>query len=145
MSWQNVWKTTRTFTFKIKVQMPFMSPSNATLWYALPAANVLGIYNKHSPLIKFDPEFLTLAMLGKHSLTALDGWFLRWDNLASFAFKTLLGLWSSFHLSIVPALVGSLSMSPIPLSLHDGLLGISTTSISSPLSILVLERLHGLL
>ena len=64
-------QTTRTFKFEIEVQIPSTRPSTATCDPVLNATNVLGVYNKYSPLIKFDPEFTTLVKLGKHSLMAV--------------------------------------------------------------------------
>ena len=78
--------TTRTFKFKIEVQIPSMCRSTATCDQILHAANVLGVYNKYSPLIKFDPKFVTRIMLGKHSLTAVACWSLPRDDLVSFVF-----------------------------------------------------------
>ena len=66
--------------------MLLMCPNTATCDLVLHAANVLGIYNKYSPLIKFDLEFIMLIMLGKHWLIAVACWSLQWDDLASSVF-----------------------------------------------------------
>ena len=69
-------QTTRTFTFKIEVQIPSTCPSTATCAPVLRASNVLGVYHKYSPLIKFALEFITLVKLGMYSLTVVACWFL---------------------------------------------------------------------
>ena len=49
--------------------------------HVLHADNVLGVYNKYSPLKKFDPEFKH-TMLGKYLSVAQEGWSFRLDDLA---------------------------------------------------------------
>ena len=66
--------------------MPLRHPSTPTYDLVLHAVNVLGVYNKYSPLMKFDSEFITLVILGKHSLTAVACWPLPRDDLASSVF-----------------------------------------------------------
>ena len=60
-------QTTRSFTFKIKVQTPSMNPSTATCVPVLRAPNVLGVYHKLHDLVGRPHSMVRLLDLAANS------------------------------------------------------------------------------
>ena len=92
------WKTNRTFKFKFNVQMPRIYPSPAPSYQVPPDINVLGFYNKYSPLIKSDPEFLMQVVDGIGLLVSLTGqscFICFWNPCGSVKFFSLIHCASS--------------------------------------------------